>query len=687
MHFPRRLWHRLRGWWVLAAAAAAAAVLSAVAQQYTGMAAAVVGAVGLAVLGVVAERGRAQLGASQPAAGLLATRVSRLADPLRLGVHRAAALDGNQVPPFVARDLLPDLVEALGNGGFVLVVGDSTAGKTRLAYEAMRACLPSHVCVSPDGPHTLRAALTAAKVNRPSVLWLDDLERYLGVGGLTRTDLADLNTVVLATMRTRERERLSHRHDATRDQLDRGLARAGRELLDAVTTELHLDRMWSGHELAAAAHTPDPRIARAVITADRHGIAEQLAAGPDLARELRDGWDTHPRGAALVTAAVDLRRAGCHRPAPLDALRALHESYVRPGTRPESWETALDWATRPLHGTSSLLEPVDDGYLAFDYLLDSTDPVPDAVWDAIVEFASPVELLEIAPEAEFFGKHGYLRAAVTKALTHKEFMVAALLANSLGEVGFDTEAAEFTDAIVATAEGVAPAEDLIAIRMTQVWWAGDATTGRGDPDRTADLARKLIRDSTDLLGETAVDTYLARIALARGTRDPAEALREVRALLADVVTHLGPDHYVAFTARIVEAKLVSQVDGPRVAVRLFYDLLEYADAVPQASPERYVDLQGSLGNALLAAGETRSAVEVIEVAVENALLFHGADHGATFEIQLTHITALDGDGRPDEALALAVQLAENAERVLGRDHPTTADARFAIDQITTRTAT
>jgi hypothetical protein len=148
--------------------------------------------------------------------------------------------------------------------------------------------------VSPDGAHTLRAALTAAKVNRPSVLWLDDLERYLGVGGLTLTDLADLNTVVLATMRTRERERLSHRHDATRDQLDRGLARAARELLDAVTTELHLDRMWSGRELAAAAHTSDPRIARAVITADRHGIAEQLAAGPDLARELRDGWDTHP---------------------------------------------------------------------------------------------------------------------------------------------------------------------------------------------------------------------------------------------------------------------------------------------------------------------------------------------------------------------------------------------------------
>lgn len=679
MRFLRRWWHRLRGWWVLAVAAVAAAVLSAVAQQYTGMAAAVLCAAGLAVLGVVAERGRARLAATQPAAGLLITRVSRLTDPLRLGVHRAAALDGNQVPPFVARDLLPDLVEALGTGGFVLVVGDSTAGKTRLAYEAMRVCLPSHVCVSPDGPDTLQAALTAAKVNRPSVLWLDDLERYLGVGGLTRTDVTNLNTVVLATMRTVERDRLSHRHDATRDHLDRRLARAGRELLDVVTTELHLDRMWSGHELAAAAHTPDPRIARAVLSADRHGIAEQLAAGPDLARELRDGWDTHPRGVSLVTAAVDLRRAGCHRPAPLDALHALHESYVRPGIRPETWDAALTWATQPLHGTSSLLEPVDDGYLAFDYLLDGTEPVPDAVWDAIVEFAAPVELLEVAPEAASNGKHGYLRAALAKALAHKEFTIAAELANLLGEVGFDTEAAELLTEIATRAGGAISAADLIRIRRRRITW--EVLAGRSDPNRVFALAQDLVRDCTDLLGPTAAETYWARVALARSTPDPAEALLTARALLADVTAHVNSDHHVTQLAFLVEAFFARQVEGPRAAVRLYYNLLEY-ESVAQASPRLYVDAQWQLGSSLLAAGETRSAVEVLEVAVENAQLHYGADHGTTFEIRLTHIEALDGDGRSAEAVALAAQLADDAERVLGRDHPTAADARFAVDQIT-----
>src|SRR5262245_41220715 len=317
MRLLRRWWHRLRGWWVLTVAATAAAVLSLVAQAYTGVATAIPIAIGLAVAGVLSERGRARLALPKPA-GLMVMRVDKLADPLALGVHRAAAVEGNQVPPFIPRDRLPDLVSALTKGGFVLVVGDSTAGKTRLAYEAMRTCLPRHMCVVPDGPDTLRAALDAATINRPSVLWLDDLDDYLGIGGLTRTDL---NTLVLATLRTEERDKLSRRHDATRDQVDKRLARAGRELLDAVTTEIHLDRMRTTEVLCAAATSVGPRIVRAMAATDRHGVAEQLAAGPELAQELRDAWDTHPRAAALVTAGIDVRRAGCHRPTPVEVLQ------------------------------------------------------------------------------------------------------------------------------------------------------------------------------------------------------------------------------------------------------------------------------------------------------------------------------------------------------------------------------
>lgn len=175
--------------------------------------------------------------------------------------------------------------------------------------------------------------------------------------------------------------------------------------------------------------------------------------------------------------------------------------------------------------------------------------------------------------------------------------------------------------------------------------------------------------------------YEARLRLVRDTPDPQEALREARSLVAEVATHLGPDHAIALAARFEEAGLARQVEGPRVAVRLYYDLLEQADALPEANPVLYVDTQWNLGGALLDVGETRSAVEVLEVAIVNARLHYGRNHGGTFEIRLTHIVALDGDGRSAEARDLAEQLARDTERVLGPDHPTTADARFAADHL------
>jgi transposase-like protein len=90
-----------------------------------------------------------------------------------------------------------------------------------------RQRLPQYTCVKPERPDALTAAITAAKDARPSVLWLDDLERYLRLGGLTQADLADLprdgagGVIVLATMRAGERQDFS-----SRDDPDRGAFRA-----------------------------------------------------------------------------------------------------------------------------------------------------------------------------------------------------------------------------------------------------------------------------------------------------------------------------------------------------------------------------------------------------------------------------------------------------------------------------
>ncbi|MDS1272709.1 tetratricopeptide repeat protein, partial [Lipingzhangella sp. LS1_29] len=70
-------------------------------------------------------------------------RVEERTDLRAWGVHPAVALEDAQPamddpPVYVPRDIDTQLRARLDHSGFVLVVGDSTAGKTRCAAEAVR---------------------------------------------------------------------------------------------------------------------------------------------------------------------------------------------------------------------------------------------------------------------------------------------------------------------------------------------------------------------------------------------------------------------------------------------------------------------------------------------------------------------------------------------------------------------
>ena len=97
----------------------------------------------------------------------------------------------------------------------MLLVGDSAAGKTRAAFEAMAATLPGHLLVCPSGRDAVAVAVTRAAQARRCVLWLDDLERYLGSGGLTAAQVGrliignDHHRVIIATLRAAEEARLT----------------------------------------------------------------------------------------------------------------------------------------------------------------------------------------------------------------------------------------------------------------------------------------------------------------------------------------------------------------------------------------------------------------------------------------------------------------------------------------------
>jgi TIR domain len=116
------------------------------------------------------------------------------ADPRRLGVHAAISVPGvsDETPPeYVPRDvdaaefgIRARVADAAQQGGFVLLVGGSSVGKTRCAVEAVKALLPEWWLVHPSTPGEV-AALAAAPFPQ-MVVWLDELQRYLdGEHGLT----------------------------------------------------------------------------------------------------------------------------------------------------------------------------------------------------------------------------------------------------------------------------------------------------------------------------------------------------------------------------------------------------------------------------------------------------------------------------------------------------------------------
>lgn len=601
--------------------------------------------------------------------GVIVTRVSKLTDPIRLGVHPAAVLEGTRVPPFVQRDRLPDLENALATDGFVLVVGDSTAGKTRLAYESMRISLPRYLCIRPETPDALPAAVALAKRKRRSVLWLDDLERYLGA-------TTSLPRLVLATIRTQERDELCHRHDADRSSGERQAARAGRELLNLVTTEIRLDRMWSEVEIALARSTPDERITQALASVDKHGVAESIAAGPQLLQSWRDARDV--RGAALVSAAVDARRAGHHRPLPPDLLQMLHVVYLPAASRPGTWEAALAWATRPLHATSSLLEPAGGGYLAFDYLVDtSTSPIPEATWRTLIAEAPPADLAKLAWRASFHGQVDQVERAFDRVLGAGLHMVALEVAMCLGDAG---RADRATELLTLLADRATSPEDRLVIRDRLAWELGQKYWDTGDPVRALEVARQVAEDSASLFGDDHPDTLGARCTVARqlgASGHPDEALRLAVAVAEQAAVVLGPDHDTTLDGRFEVALWTWKVHGDAAGAEKFLALLQQMGSMP-ANLRSFVDCLWNLGCALLGTGDAVAAVGILTEAAEKAELTFGPQHRRTLQVRLAHLEAVGEAGDRDRALSLARQVFSDSTTSLRADDPVTEDARAAV---------
>lgn len=330
------------------------------------------------------------------------------ADPHTLGVHRARpGTEGSgHLPPYVARDMDVALHQRIrhahdNSGGFILITGDSTAGKTRAALEALRAELTEwRVLVPPRGAEL--GNLPSGNREGGYVLWLDDAESYLGSQGLEPTlvdRLARTGVVVVATMRQQFYDTFKSTPTAADEERhDRMEHDIGMRVL-TMAERVELKRVWSTEEINRTEDFEDTRLAEAHRHHGMYGIAEYLATGPQLLEEWSNAYRAtaqggHPRGYALVAAAVDLAWAGMTSPIPGHVLEKLHTCYLANAAplRPEPLSDAWKWVTRQRHGITSLLMPGDleeTTWHPFDYITDHPhkDEIPRRAWEAALEYA------------------------------------------------------------------------------------------------------------------------------------------------------------------------------------------------------------------------------------------------------------------------------------------------------------
>lgn len=339
-------------------------------------------------------------------------RISTL-DPLEVGVHRAAVSGGTALPPYCLRDVEAELERLVAEQGqsevgmAVLLIGDSTSGKSRMAYELLvrhfgklRALLPE------DNAELRQGASALANTTERCILWLDDLERFVGTDGLSPGLLRFAlrrRHIVMATIRS-ERFRRLNPYFSEREVESHDHADVARGLFD-IFMQFHVSRIWSEEERARAAQMGDDRLQQA-LKDPRIGVSEYLAAGPAMmqALEVATGPGGNPRGVALVRCAIDLSRAGLFSGVPKQLLQLLHEDYLQALggdlLSPEPFESALSWALARRLGVTSLLRQAGgpDRYLPFDYLVDAVERAAHAPWQAPESLWETVERLATSGE-------------------------------------------------------------------------------------------------------------------------------------------------------------------------------------------------------------------------------------------------------------------------------------------------
>jgi len=269
-----------------------------------------------------------------------------------------AVLPAGQAWCYIDRHFEDRLREALlaalaGEGPrLVMLCGESKSGKTRAAFQALRAEeLKDAWLVVPRDGSSVEALLRAGTLPShwaPLVVWLDDIERYArpGASGLhasaLREERCDRPVALLATEGGRASRRLPGESDDALAQL--------RSLAACIEVPVMLDE----EELAAVRREYGDRLTAEVAQV---GLGRRMVAFEELRNRLTRSRDGCREGHAVIRAAIDWRRAGAQRPLRAQELQALYQDYLPEDLDPgeELFASGLRWAREPLPDTQIAL--------------------------------------------------------------------------------------------------------------------------------------------------------------------------------------------------------------------------------------------------------------------------------------------------------------------------------------------
>ena len=404
----------------------------------------------LATLGTASARASGQV--AQPSVAAVGTVAA--ADALELGVHSAPAVEelgqgiatGGTTPEGVPvlprylnrphdirlRKLLAQSADQ-GRSMLVTLTGESAVGKTRALWEAVRAELPDWKLLAPADAAELSEWLQTEQVSPCTLLWLDEIQRYLhgAVGEVTahllaRT-LADTQGVVaVGAMWFRP-----YWTDFTAQGTSPDISAAARTLL----TGPHAQRIGVPDSLDEAQQQgfanlvgEDRRMAAALAAGTADGrVIQHLTGGPELLSGYLDGGLFTPVERALITAAIDARRLGHLHPMPGPLLVAAADGYLAPWQHPADegmFADALvdlargyraDGSRTDIRNTLTALTAVrthagaDPGYEPHDYLQQNVGQQrthhipPTALWAAAAGYADPDDLAALGSAAHAYG--------------------------------------------------------------------------------------------------------------------------------------------------------------------------------------------------------------------------------------------------------------------------------------------